>query len=136
MSSRPLLMSPVGRAIPPPCYALETMADRSKLVFTTDPEEAKRLRESGAMPPAKDVPPAEQTIRVSIDRKRRKGKTVTVAGGFSLTPQSLEKIARTLRQRCAAGGSAKGDEIEIQGEHLQTVCDTLSSLGYRVKRIG
>lgn len=112
------------------------MADRSKLVFTTDPEEARRLREKGAMPPAKDATPSEQTIRVALDRKRRKGKTVTVATGFRLTPESLQKIARALKQRCAAGGSAKDEEIEIQGEHLQAVCDLLGSLGYRVKRIG
>ena len=112
------------------------MADRSKLVFTTDPEEAKKLRQSGAMPSAKDAQPGEQTIRISIDRKRRKGKSVTVASGFRLTPESLEKIARTLKQRCAAGGSAKGEEIEIQGEHLQQVCDALASLGYGIKRIG
>lgn len=88
------------------------------------------------MPLAKDAAPSEQTIRVALDRKRRKGKTVTVAAGFRLTPESLEKIARSLKQRCAAGGSAKGEEIEIQGEHLQTVCDLLASQGYRVKRIG
>lgn len=88
------------------------------------------------MPVASDAPPAEQTIRVAIDRRRRKGKTVTVASGFRLTPASLEALARTLKHRCAAGGSAKGDEIEIQGEHHGSVSEFLASLGYRVRRIG
>jgi translation initiation factor 1 len=106
----------------------------TKLVYTTDPDEAKRLREAGAMPPAKDAQPSEQTIRVGLDRKRRKGKTVTVAAGFRLTAGSLEKIARSLKQKCAAGGSIKGDEIEIQGEHADAVAGVLSSLGFKVKR--
>ena len=88
------------------------------------------------MPLAKDAPASEQVIRVAIDRKRRKGKAVTVASGFRLTPDSLQKLARSLKQRCAAGGSAGGEEIEIQGEHLQALCDLLASHGYRVKRIG
>src|SRR6476619_460346 len=56
------------------------MAD-SKLVWTSDPEEAKRLRESGAAPNTKDEDASSQTIRVVLDRKRRAGKSVTVASG-------------------------------------------------------
>lgn len=107
----------------------------ARMVFTTDPEEAKRLRAAGSMPVAKDVPPAEQTIRVAVDRKQRAGKSVTVASGFHLTPSSIDKIARKLKQRCAAGGSVKSDAIEIQGEHLQLVVSELSTMGFRVKRV-
>ena len=108
----------------------------SRIVFTTDPIEAKRLRESGAMPAVKDASAGEQTIRVSMDRKGRGGKSVTVASGFRLTPESLDKIARKLKQRCAAGGSVKNGEIEIQGEHLHLVAEELTVLGFRVKRVG
>jgi translation initiation factor 1 len=110
------------------------MAKEPRLVFTTDPEEAKRLRQSGAMPEARDAAPAEQTIRVAVDRKKRKGKSVTVASGFRLTPASLDKVARQLKQRCAAGGTAEGDVVEIQGEHVDAVCAVLQGLGYRIKR--
>ena len=110
------------------------MADKHKLVFTTDPEEAKRLRQSGSMPRANDKPPGDQSIRVAIDRKRRKGKTVTVASGFSLTPASLDRIARLLKQRCAAGGSAKGDEIEIQGDHVDAITTVLVAEGFRIRK--
>lgn len=108
----------------------------AKLVYTTDPAEAKRLRESGAMPVAKDQPHDAQTIRVEIDRKRRKGKSVTVASGFELTKASLDAIAKRLKTRCAAGGSQSASEIEIQGEHVDAVAEVLSSLGFKVKRIG
>ena len=110
------------------------MSKPTKLVYTTDPEEARHLRESGFMPPARDSAPEGQTIRVTIDRKSRKGKTVTIASGFQLTLDSLEKVARLLKQRCAAGGSVKEGEVEIQGDHASTIAQALTSLGYRVKR--
>ena len=105
-----------------------------RLVYTTDPVEAKRLRESSAMPLTSDVPVEKQTIKVGIDRKRRKGKTVTVASGFSLTTASLDGIAKRLKQRCAAGGKTGANEVEIQGDRVQTISDTLTSLGFKVKR--
>jgi len=105
----------------------------TKLVWTSDPEEAKRLRDSGKSTPKSDAPPSSQTIRVAIDRKRRAGKTVTVAAGFTLSPESLTKLASELKKRCGSGGTAKDAEIEIQGEHVATVEEHLRKLGYRVK---
>lgn len=105
----------------------------SKLVWTSDPEEAKRLRDSGELEPAKDVEPAKQTIRVTVDRKRRAGKTVTVASGFQHTPESLAALAATLKKKCGSGGTAKEGEIEIQGEHVARVATELQKLGYRVR---
>lgn len=105
----------------------------TKLVWTSDPEEAKRLRESGKLDPSKDVEPSKQTIRVTVDKKRRAGKTVTVAAGFEHTPESLNKLAGMLKKKCGSGGTAKDGEIEIQGDHVARVGEELSKLGYRVK---
>jgi translation initiation factor 1 len=104
----------------------------SKLVWTSDPEEAKRLRESGKLAPAADVAPDKQTIRVTLDRKRRAGKTVTVAGGFEHAPEALSALAATLKKKCGSGGTAKDGEIEIQGDHAERVAAELRKLGYRV----
>ena len=106
----------------------------TKLVWTSDPEEAKRLRESGKLDDAKDADPSKQTIRVAVDRKRRAGKTVTVASGFQHTPDSLAALAGTLKKKCGSGGTAKASEIEIQGDHADAVAAELIRLGYRVKR--
>jgi translation initiation factor 1 len=107
----------------------------SKIVWTSDPEEAKRLRESGRMEPERDAEPAAQTIRVALDRKRRAGRTVTVASGFSHSAEALAKIATRLKKRCGSGGTAKENEIELQGDHAETVTAELGKLGYKVKRI-
>ena len=106
----------------------------SKLVWTSDPEEAKKLREQGKLDAPVDVEPAKQSVRVAIDRKRRAGKTVTVASGFQHTADSLAKVATALKKRCGSGGTAKDGEIEIQGDHVATIVTELQKLGYRVKR--
>ena len=105
----------------------------SKLVWTSDPEEAKRLRESGKLETPVDVDAAKQTIRVTIDKKRRAGKTVTLAAGFQHTPETLASVAQTLKKKCGSGGTAKDNEIEIQGDHIAKVKMELEKLGYRVK---
>jgi translation initiation factor 1 len=105
----------------------------SKLVWTSDPDEAKRLRESGAAEPRRDVEPGKQTIRVAIDRKRRAGKTVTVASGFQHREETLAALAQTLKKKCGTGGTAKHEEIELQGDHVARVTDELRKAGYRVR---
>ncbi|HUP62085.1 MAG TPA: stress response translation initiation inhibitor YciH [Thermoanaerobaculia bacterium] len=105
----------------------------SKLVWTSDPEEAKRLRDEGRLDPARDAEPSQQTIRVAINRKRRAGKIVTVASGFQHTPDSLAKLAATLKKKCGSGGTVKDGEIEIQGDHAARIAEELRKLGYRVK---
>lgn len=105
----------------------------TKLVWTSDPEAAKRLREAGKLDAPRDVEPSRQTIRVAVDRKRRAGKTVTVAGGFQHTPGALAALATALKKQCGTGGTAKGDEIEIQGDHTARVAEELRKRGYRVK---
>jgi translation initiation factor 1 len=105
----------------------------SKLVWTSDPEEAKRLRDAGKLDTPVDADIAKQTIRVTLDKKRRAGKTVTVAAGFQHTPETLASVAQTLKKRCGSGGTAKDAEIEIQGDHATRVKAELEKLGYRVK---
>jgi translation initiation factor 1 len=107
---------------------------KSRLVWTSDPEAAKRLREESAIEPQADRDPSKQTIRVVIDRKRRAGKSVTIASGFLLKGDSLSELAGSLKKRCGAGGTAGDGEIEIQGDHVARVTAELERLGYRVRK--
>lgn len=104
----------------------------SKLVWTSDPEEARRLRDAGKLETPVDADVAKQTIRVTLDKKRRAGKTVTVATGFQHTAETLATVAQTLKKKCGSGGTAKDGEIEIQGDHVEKVKGELGKLGYRV----
>jgi translation initiation factor 1 len=107
----------------------------NRLVYTSDPEEAKRLRESQKMPEVRDAAPSSQTIRVELDRKSRGGKNVTLLSGFELTPATLQSLAKQLKSRCGSGGTVKDRTIEIQGDHRDTIVAELTKLGYRIKRI-
>lgn len=107
----------------------------SRLVYTSDPEEAKRLRESQKMPEVRDTAPSSQTIRVELDRKSRGGKSVTLLSGFELTPATLQSLAKQLKSRCGSGGTVKDRTIEIQGDHRDTVAAELAKLGYKIRRI-
>jgi len=104
-----------------------------RLVWTSDPEEAKRLRESEKLEPATDVDAGKQTVRVVLDRKRRAGKSVTVVSGLQHSEESLTRLAQALKKKCGAGGTAKDSEIEIQGDHAAKVAEELRKMGYRVK---
>jgi translation initiation factor 1 len=107
---------------------------KSRLVWTSDPEAAKRLRQESVTEEPADQDPSKQTIRVVIDRKRRAGKSVTVASGFQLTAGSLADLAASLKKRCGAGGTAGDGEIEIQGDHAGRVAAELERLGYKVRK--
>ncbi len=109
--------------------------DRLDVVYSTNPdfkyskeEEEEELQET--------LPPAKQTLKVSIDRKQRKGKSVTLVEGFIGSEDDLKELSKVLKAKCGVGGSAKEGEIIIQGEFKQKVAEILSSLGYKVKLIG
>ncbi|MBV6483562.1 MAG: putative protein YciH [Flavobacteriales bacterium] len=79
----------------------------------------------------------QQQLKVSIDRKQRKGKSVTIVSGFIGNDDDLTDLAKTLKTRCGVGGNAKDGEILIQGELKDKVFDLLISLGYsKTKKMG
>lgn len=74
----------------------------------------------------------QQLIRIYSD-KRRYGKTVTVVEGIDAGDIDMEELARTLKTRCAAGGTVKDGKIELQGEHKKKVQLTLEEMGFEVE---
>ncbi|HEY9081890.1 MAG TPA: translation initiation factor [Vicingaceae bacterium] len=81
--------------------------------------------------------PEAQKLKVIIDRKQRKGKSVTLITDFIGTDNDLQTLGKTLKQKCGVGGSAKDGEILIQGEHKDKVFDILLKMGYKqTKKVG
>jgi len=74
-----------------------------------------------------------QKLKVVLDNKGRKGKTVTLISGFQSTPTELDDIARKLKSQCGAGGGVLDNSIEIQGSHVEKVKKTLTALGFIIK---
>ena len=79
------------------------------------------------------IPPEKQTARITVE-KRKRGKTVTVIRGLAAQGNDLPELLTRLKSECGAGGTLKDGLLEIQGDQLNRVRDTLGRIGYRVKR--
>lgn len=77
-----------------------------------------------------DAPSAAGPVRVALEKKGRRGKSVTVVTGVPLADAELAELGRTLKQRCGAGGTVKDGTIEIQGDHRRAVAEALAALGH------
>ncbi|MBL4592786.1 MAG: translation initiation factor [Flavobacteriales bacterium] len=79
----------------------------------------------------------EQELKVLIDRKQRKGKSVTLITGFIGNNDDMKDLAKVLKSRCGVGGSAKENEILIQGEFKDKIYGLLINMGYsKTKKVG
>lgn len=104
---------------------------RLGVVFSTNPDFAYE-EEAEAVPAT--IEPQKQNLIVTIDRKGRGGKQVTLVSGFIGTSEDLAELGRTLKVKCGVGGSAKDGEITIQGDFRDRVVTLLKEMGYRAKR--
>ena len=104
---------------------------RLGVVFSTNPD-FNYEEEVEAEP--ETLEPSKQNLIVSIDRKGRAGKQVTLVTGFVGTSDDLAELGRKLKVKCGVGGSAKDGEITIQGDFRDRVTAQLKELGYRAKR--
>ena len=104
---------------------------RLGVVFSTNPDFAY---EEDSTEEEATLEPSKQNLIVSIDRKGRGGKQVTLVTGFVGTSDDLAELGRTLKVKCGVGGSAKDGEITIQGDFRDRVTTLLKDMGYRAKR--
>lgn len=100
---------------------------RLGMVYSTNPDYHFETAEE---PEAKTLPPAQQRLRVKMERAGRKGKTVTLVEGFVGTEEDLKELAKNLKTKLSTGGSAKDGEIVIQGDVRQRVAELLRAFGY------
>lgn len=71
-----------------------------------------------------------------VGRELRKGKAVIVISGLILDASALTALGKQLKTMCGTGGTVKDGQIEIQGEHRDTVMAELTKRGFKVKRGG
>lgn len=107
--------------------------NKKNVVYSTNPdfnyEYDEELEEE-------TLDPEDQTLYVSIDRKKRAGKEVTLVEGFVGSEDDLKDLGKTLKSKCGVGGTAKDGEILIQGSFKDKIADLLQGMGYNVKKKG
>lgn len=106
--------------------------ERLNVVYSTNPDfkyETDDAEEQNTLPREK------QSLRISLDKRNRGGKMVTLVTGFKGTDDDLTALGKMLKVKCGVGGSAKDGEIIVQGDLRAKVLDILQKEGYTKSRI-
>jgi translation initiation factor 1 len=74
----------------------------------------------------------QQSVKIWTD-SRRYGKMVTVIEGIDSNDIDINDLARKLKNKCAAGGTAKDGKIELQGDHKKKVKEVLEDMGFKTE---
>jgi len=101
--------------------------DRLNVVYSTNPDfryDTADAEESDTLPKEK------QSLRIQLDKRNRGGKQVTLITGFVGKNEDLEDLGKFLKTKCGVGGSAKDNEIIIQGDFRNKIVEILHKEGY------
>ncbi len=104
--------------------------NKKDIVYSTNPDfeyEDDEIYED------ETLSPQEQRLTISLDKKQRKGKVVTLVQGFIGTTDDLDDLAKALKRFCGVGGNAKNGEIIIQGDNKAKIQQYLTKEGYKMK---
>ena len=105
--------------------------DRLGVLYSTNPDfkyETNEVEEEETLPKEK------QALRISLDKRNRGGKMVTLVTGFRGTSDDLAALGKLLKVKCGVGGSAKDGEIIVQGDFRDKVLELLLKEGYSKSR--
>jgi translation initiation factor 1 len=109
-----------------------SLSDLGGMVYSTNPNYQPEASEESN----ETLGPSQQDLRVWLEKNHRGGKTATVIKDFIGSADDLESLGKTLKTKCGTGGSAKGGEIIIQGDHREKIITILTQLGYKAKKAG
>jgi translation initiation factor 1 len=107
--------------------------ERVNIVYSTNPNFQFQVEEEET---TDTLPNNQQKLYVSIDKKQRAGKEVTLIEGFIGSLDDLKELGKFLKSKCGVGGTIKDGEILIQGNFRDKIIELLQNEKYSVKRKG
>lgn len=106
--------------------------DRLNIVYSTNPNFRYETDNAEEM---ETLPKEKQALRVSLDKRNRGGKKVTLITGFIGKDEDLQELGKRVKVKCGVGGSAKDGEIIVQGDFRNKICELLLKDGYPKTKI-
>lgn len=101
------------------------------LVYSTNPDFKLEENENNHQ---ETLPPAQQKLKIVLDKKQRAGKMVTLVEGFAGSLTDMEELGKKLKTFCGTGGSVKDGEIIVQGDNRDKVLQWLLKNGFTAAR--
>ena len=74
-----------------------------------------------------------ETLKLSIAKQGRAGKTVTVIRGFTRDRHRMEPLVSGWKKAIGCGGSWEGQTVELQGDVRDRLRPRLLAEGFQVK---
>ena len=109
-----------------------TWKERLNIVYSTRPDFQYNYAEQEEVI---TLPNEKQLLRITLDKKNRGGKKVTLITGFTGSEKDLQELGKLLKTKCGVGGSVKENEILIQGDFRDRLLEILNLEGYIKTRI-
>ena len=97
------------------------------VVYSTNPDFQYEAEELGQ---EDTLSPRDQKLFVSIDRKQRAGKEVTLVEGFIGQEEDVKTLGKEIKVKCGVGGAVKDNVILIQGNFKEKIFNYLVDSGY------
>ena len=102
-----------------------------KLVFSTNNDSVTSNDDEKQHEDSSTTPFAKQALRISLDKKHRGGKEVTLIEGLVMKDVELEDMAKKLKSQCGIGGSMVDGLILLQGDQRKKLPNVLQKMGFK-----
>lgn len=106
---------------------------KTGIVYSTNPDFSYQQNENEEL---EILPPAQQNLRIWLEKNHRGGKEVTVIKNFVGNEDVMQNLCKDIKTKCGTGGSVKNGEILIQGDQRKKISEYLQKAGYKFKLAG
>jgi translation initiation factor 1 len=83
--------------------------------------------------PASELLGKGERLEVRREKSGRGGKTVTTVCGFPsrISQRDFKRMLKGIKSQLGTGGGWRDDQMEIQGDQREFVCEWLYAMGFR-----